>query len=155
MLTLIASGVVSKLKFKNIYQSNPRLQRLQVYIIQIPVKLDNDLTMGYIYIVWRYVCHNSSACHTYVMWEELGHSHFLYVPTVSNVVTTGNGMGTKNVLKWNRVLWFVYSNQFSVYGATTIVKVSFFSTWTWSTVSFHSMLSVDINLYSCEQTSVI
>ena len=30
----------------------------------------------YIYI-WRYVCHNSSACHAYVMWEELGHSHFL------------------------------------------------------------------------------
>ena len=35
--------------------------------------------------VWRYVCHNSSACHAYVMWAELGHSH------ISNVVTTGNG----------------------------------------------------------------
>ena len=35
----------------------------------------------------------------YVMWAELGHSHFLYVPAVSNVVTNGNGMGTKNVLK--------------------------------------------------------
>ena len=32
------------------------------------------------------------------MWVELGHSHFLYVPAVSNVVTTGNGTGTKNVL---------------------------------------------------------
>ena len=54
----------------------------------------------YIYIyVWRYVCHNSSACHVYVMWAELYHSHFLYVPAVSNVVTNGNGMGTKNVLK--------------------------------------------------------
>ena len=54
----------------------------------------------YIYMyVWRYVCHNSSACHVYVMWAELGHSHFLYVPAVSNVVTNGNGTGTKNVLK--------------------------------------------------------
>ena len=54
----------------------------------------------YIYIyVWRYVCHISSACHVYVMWAELGHSHFLYVPAVSNVVTNGNGTGTKNVLK--------------------------------------------------------
>ena len=42
---------------------------------------------------------NSSACHVYVMWIELGHSHFLYVPAVSNVVTNGNGMGAKNVLK--------------------------------------------------------
>ena len=52
----------------------------------------------YIY-VWRYVCHNSSTCHVYVMWAELGHSHFVYVPAVSNVVTNGNGTGTKNVLK--------------------------------------------------------
>ena len=61
----------------------------------------------YIYIyMWRYVCHNSSACHAYVMWVELGHYHFLYVPAVLNVVTTGNGSGTKNVLKWNRALGF-------------------------------------------------
>ena len=54
----------------------------------------------YIYIyVWRYVCHISSACHVYVMWEELGHSHFLHVPAVSNLVTNGIGTGTKNVLK--------------------------------------------------------
>ena len=33
------------------------------------------------------------------MWAELGHSHILYVPAVSNVVTNGNGTGTKNVLK--------------------------------------------------------
>ena len=64
----------------------------------------------YIYVyVWRYVCHNSSACHAYVMWAELGHCHFLYVPAVLNVVTTGNGTGTKNVLKWNRVLGFEFS----------------------------------------------
>ena len=29
------------------------------------------------------------------MWAELGHNHFLYVPAVLNVVTTGNGTGTK------------------------------------------------------------
>ena len=55
-------------------------------------------TYKYIY-VWRYVCHISSACHVYVMWAELVHSYFLYVPAVSNVVTNGNGTGTKNVLK--------------------------------------------------------
>ena len=31
---------------------------------------------------------------------------FLYVPAVLNVVTNGNGTGTKNVLKWNRALGF-------------------------------------------------
>ena len=30
---------------------------------------------------------------------ELGHNHFLYVPVISNIVTNGNGTGTKNVLK--------------------------------------------------------
>ena len=85
----------------------------------------------YIYIyVWRYACHISSACHAYVMWAELGHCHFLYMPAVLNVVTTGNGTGTKNVLKWNRVLGFEFSIQSSVYGATTVAKVSLFSTWT-------------------------
>ena len=49
--------------------------------------------------VWRYVCHNRGACHICVMWAELGHSCFLYVPAYSNVVTNGNGMGTKNILK--------------------------------------------------------
>ena len=54
----------------------------------------------YIYIyVWRYVCHNSSTCRAYVMWAELVHCHFLNVPAVLNEVTTGNGTGTKNVLK--------------------------------------------------------
>ena len=45
------------------------------------------------------MCHNSSTCHVYIMWAELGHSHFLYMPAVSNIVTNGNGTGTKNVLK--------------------------------------------------------
>ena len=85
------------------------------------------------------MCHNSSACHAYVMWVELGHCHFLYVPAILNVATTGNGTGTKIFLKWNRALGFEFSIQFSVYGATTVGKVSLFSTWTWSTVSFYSM----------------
>ena len=91
----------------------------------------------YIY-VWRYVCHNSSACHAYIMWVELGHCHFLYVPPVLNVVTNRNGTGTKNFLKWNRALGFEFSIQSSVYGATTIVYVS-----------------VEIDPFSCEQTSAI
>ena len=41
------------------------------------------------------MCHISSACHAYVKWAELSHCHFLYVPAVLNIVTTGNGMGTK------------------------------------------------------------
>ena len=92
----------------------------------------------YIY-VWRYVCHNSSTCHAYVMWAELGQCHFLYVPAFLNVVTTGNSAGTKNVLKLNRALGFEFSIQSSVYGATTVAKVSLFSTWTRCTVSFYSM----------------
>ena len=86
-----------------------------------------------------YVCHNTSACHAYIMWAELGHCHFLYVPAVLNVVTSGNGMGTKNVLKWNSALGFEFSIQSSVYVATIVAKVSLFSTWTRSTVSFNSM----------------
>ena len=43
----------------------------------------------YVYIyVWRYICHISSACHVHVMWVKIGHSQFLYVPAVSNVVTS-------------------------------------------------------------------
>ena len=78
-----------------------------------------------------YVCH--------IMWAELGHCHFLYVPAVLNVVTNGNGSGTKNVLKWNRALGFVFSIKSSVYGATTVAKESLFSTWTQCTVSFYSI----------------
>ena len=44
-----------------------------------------------------------------VMWVELGHYHFIYVPVFLNVVTTGNGLGTKNVLKWNRALGIEFS----------------------------------------------
>ena len=80
---------------------------------------------------------------------------FLYVPAVLNAVTTGNGTGTKNVLKWNRAFGFEFSIQSSVYGTTTVVKVSLFSTWTRSTVSFYSYVSIEIDPFSCEQTSAV
>ena len=57
-----------------------------------------QIRAGAVY-VWRYICHNSSTCHEHVIWAELGHSHFLYVPAILNVITNGNGTGTKNVLK--------------------------------------------------------
>ena len=64
---------------------------------------------------------------------------FLYVPAVLNVVTNGNGTGTKNVLKWNCALGFEFSIQSSVYGTITVAKVNLFSLWTRCTVSFYSM----------------
>ena len=79
----------------------------------------------------------------------------LYVPAVLNVVTTGNGTGTKNVLKWNRALGFEFSIQSSVYGATTVAKLCLFYTWTQCTVSFYSNVSVQIDPFSCKQTLAI
>ena len=58
----------------------------------------------------------------------VSHCQFLYVPAVLNVVTTGNGTGTKNVFKWNSALGFEFSIQSSVYGATTVAKLCLFST---------------------------
>ena len=74
----------------------------------------------YIYIhVWRYVCHNSSSCHACILWVELGHCHFIYVPAILNLITNGNGTGTKKFLKWNRVLGYEFSIQSSVYSAAS------------------------------------
>ena len=96
--------------------------------------------------VYIYICvevhvrvSNSSACHAYIMWVELGHCHFVIRAGSFKLRTTGSGTGTNNVFKWNRALWFEFSIQSSVYGATTVAKVSLFSTWTRSTVSFYSM----------------
>ena len=73
----------------------------------------------------------------YAMLAELGHCHFLYVPVVLNVVTTGNGTVTNNFVKYNHALGFEFCRiQYSVYGATTLAKVSLFYTWTRCTVSF-------------------
>ena len=52
--------------------------------------------------------------------------HVLYVPAISNGVTTGNGMGTKNVVKLNRALGFVFSIRSAAYGVTTVAKLSLF-----------------------------
>ena len=112
----------------------------------------------YIY-VWRYVCHNSSACLVYIMWAELGHSHFLYVPPISNIVTNGNGMGTKNVLKGtvrfglSLVSSLLSSRRYYCSESKTILCLD--------TVycKFLLYVSVEINLfkhrYFCTQTNLI
>ena len=61
------------------------------------------------------------------------------MPAVSNVVTTGNGRDTKNVLKSNRALRFEFSIQSSVYDATTAAKVSLFSYLDTLYCKFYSM----------------
>ena len=48
-------------------------------------------------------------------------------------------LGHINCFKRNLALGFVFSIQSSVDGAITVAKVSLFSTWTMSTVSFYSM----------------
>ena len=63
---------------------------------------------------------NSSVYHVYVMWAELGHGHFLNVPAVSNVVTNGNGTGTKIVLKGTVRLGLSLVSSLLFYGATTV-----------------------------------
>ena len=60
-----------------------------------PFVLTEHMTSNYVCMEVR--VDNSSVCHAYVMCAELCHSHFWYVPAVSNVVTNGNGMGTNNV----------------------------------------------------------
>ena len=72
-----------------------------------------------------------------------------------NVVTTGNGTGTKNYLKCNRALGFEFSIQSFVYGATTLKKVSLFSTLDTVYCKLLLYVSVEIDLLSCEQTSAI
>ena len=69
------------------------------------------------------ICGVGNECRVYVLWVELGHRHFMYVPAVSNIVTNGNGTGTKNVSR-NHTLGFVFSIQSSVYGAITVVKIT-------------------------------
>ena len=63
---------------------------------------------------------------------------YIYVPAVSNIVTNGNGTGTKTILK-GTVRLGLSCIQSSVYGAITVAKVSLFSTRIWSTVSFYSL----------------
>ena len=54
------------------------------------------------------------------MWARLGHSNDLYLPAVSNIVTNGNGTGTKNILKGTMGL-VVFSAHYSVYGVVRYI----------------------------------
>ena len=54
------------------------------------------MTSMHIY-VWKYVCHISSACHAYVI-DGVSPLPFFIRASNLNVVTTGNGTDTKNVL---------------------------------------------------------
>ena len=76
---------------------------------------------------------------------------FLYVPEVLNVVTTGNGTGTKNVLKWNRALGFEFSIQSSVYGSESKPILYLDTVY----CKFLLYVSIEIDLFSCEQTTAI
>ena len=90
--------------------------------------------------------HNSSACHSYIMWAELGHIHFyFYMCQLFQMQYTG----TKNVLKWNRALRFVFSIQSCVYGATTVAKVTILNLDT-VYCKFSHYVSIEIDPYSCE-----
>ena len=55
-------------------------------------------------------------------------------PVICNV--GGVKTNTENVLKWNHALWLLFNIQSSDYGATTVAKISLFSTFMRSTVSF-------------------
>ena len=85
----------------------------------------------YIYI---YVCmHNSCACHVYdVMWVDLGHSHILYVPAVSNVVTNESSL-------LSTALLYCSESKPILYLDTVYCKFLF----------------VEIDPFSCKQTSAI
>ena len=88
------------------------------------------------------------------MWAELGHCHFLYVLAVFNV-TTGNGTGTKNVLKWNRALGFEFSIQSSVYGRYYCSKGKPILYLNMVSCKFLLYVSIEFDPFSCEQTSAI
>ena len=66
-----------------------------------------------------------------------------------------NHWGTKNVLKWNRALGFEFSIQSSVHGAITVAKVSLILYLDTVYCKFLLHVSVEIDPFSCEQTSAI
>ena len=88
------------------------------------------------------------------MWAELVHCHFLYLPAVLNVVTTGNGTGTKNVFKWNRALGFEFSPVFCLrrYNCSDSKPILYLDT---VYCKFLLYVSVEIDPFICEQTSAI
>ena len=96
------------------------------------------------------------------MWVELGHSNFLYIPAVSNIVTNGNGMGIKNVFKRSMCLsLFVVSSLLStallLYGAVTIGLLLWGKPILYLDMvcyKFILYVSVEIDPFRCDQTSV-
>ena len=77
----------SMVKFKNLYQFNPRSYDMGDYIQNIdPCKTWQQLDNGLYIYIYRYVRHTLVArSWGDVMWEELSDNHFL------NIVTIGNG----------------------------------------------------------------
>ena len=55
------------------------------------------------------MCRDSSACRTYVMWSELGHTIFIHASHFRRTNSHWKLHGHKNVLKWNLALGFIYS----------------------------------------------
>ena len=88
------------------------------------------------------------------MWAELVHCHFLYMPAVLNIVTTGNGTGTKNVLKSNRSFGFEFSIQSSVrhYYYSESKPILYLDT---VYCKFLLYVGAEIDPFSCDQTSPI
>ena len=88
------------------------------------------------------------------MWVELGHHNFLYVPAVSNVVTNGNGTGTKNVLKGTvRLGLSLVSSLLSRRNYCSESKPILYLDTVYC--KFLLYVSVEIDPFSCEQTSAI
>ena len=81
------------------------------------------------------------------MWAELGQSHFLYVPAVSNVVTNGNGTGNKNVLKGTAPLGL--SLVTSLLSTALLSKPIFYLAMVY--FKFLLYVNIEIDPFSCEQ----
>ena len=84
------------------------------------------------------------------MRAELGHCHFLYVPAVLNVVTNGNGTGTKNVLKETvRLGLSLVSSLLSMALHCSESKLILYLDMVYC--KFLLYVSVEIDLFSCVQ----
>ena len=71
------------------------------------------------------MCHKSSTCQAYIMWAELGHSLFFNVPAISNDVV--NHWKRHRHEKVFKMELRTSSIQHSLYGTTTVAKISLFS----------------------------
>ena len=85
------------------------------------------------------------------MWVELGPSHFLYVPAISNIVTNGIGTGT-NVLKVTVRLGLSLYSVFCLrrYYCSESKPILYLDT---VYCKFLLYVSVEIDPFSCEQIS--